>query len=348
VYLPLILAFLGLFAGTLSRATPLGSTQQSPAQEPGTQPRVTVLAGTGEPDPEWVERVRQVVATELPPLQNLFDRGKQQPFFVFVHGDRDSLPAALAANLHADSPAFALLGQHQIHMVRGEIRRLGVSLTGVVRHELVHELLDQYVAPNGRAIPRWFHEGLAQHLAGDTYLRASEDDLVWRLGTRHLPSFGNLTTTFPDEPEALRVAYAQSFSYVSFLVREYGLDDLLAVARAADDFTSFSRVLVGRLGRSTYDLEEAWRYHVLHASGAPWRVAFDQCFTLSMVGILPVLVLALMRRLKREQRVREQLAIAEERAVAAAAAEAAAVAEARATDNDGNPDNTIESRPPPG
>jgi hypothetical protein len=256
------------------------------------------------------------------------------------------------------------LGQHQIHMVRGEVRRLGISLTGVVRHELVHELLDQYVAPNGRAIPRWFHEGLAQHLAGDTYLRASEDDLVWRLGTRHLPAFGELANGFPTESSALRVAYAQSFSYVSFLVREYGLDDMLAIARSADGFTSFARALVGRLGRSTYDLEEAWRHHVLHGSGAPWRVAFDQCFTLSMVGLLPVLALALMRRLKREQRVREQLAVAEARAAAQAEADAAAAAAARAAaeaaradaavvdtegdDDDGNPDNTIESRPPAG
>lgn len=326
-----------------------------PPQEAG--PTVTIVAGTGDVETEWVDRVRRTVDSELPSLLAIFDGKPKHAFFVFVHATRDSMPPALAANLHSDSPAFALLGQHQIHLVAGEIRRLGSPLAGVVRHELVHELLDQYVAPNGRVIPRWFHEGLAQHLAGDTYLRASEDDLVWGISTKRLPSFGTLATKFPSESIALRQAYAQSYSYVSFLARRYGLRDLLRVARAADDFTSFSHALVGRLGRSTYDLEEAWRDHVLHGSGAPWRVAFDQCFTFAMIGLLPVLVVALMRHLQREQRVRRKLIENEERALAAAEAAARAAASEVAGENDlakpagaddGNPDNNIESRPPPG
>ena len=37
-------------------------------------------------------------------------------------------------------------------------------------------------------------------------------------------------------------------------------------------------------------------------NGAPWRVVFDQCFGLLLIGALPVLVLALTRRLRAEQR----------------------------------------------
>ncbi|MFY9344856.1 MAG: hypothetical protein WAT39_20350 [Planctomycetota bacterium] len=372
MFLPLILAFVGLFAAAASGAALPGNGALQGGTSQDRLPKFTVAAGTGEVDVEWLEQVRGVVAAELPALLQVFGGRPDTAFFVFVHADRDGLPETLRANLHADCPGFALLGQHQVHLVRAEIRRLGVALPAVVRHELVHELLDQYVAPHGRRIPRWFHEGLAQHLAGDTYLRASEDDLVWRIGSRRLRPFAELETTFPEDTTALRLAYAQSSSYVSFLARRYGVGELLAAARAVDGLTGFGPALAGRLGRSTYDLGEDWREHVLHASGAPWRVAFDQCFTLTMVAALPLLALALIRRLQREQRVRRQMIVTEAMADAAAAEaspdaaaaqanpDTAAAAEALAplptapppergrNDETSNPDNTIESRPPPG
>lgn len=276
-----------------------------------------VVAGTGEVDGAWVERIDTVVRAELPTLLPLFRDKPKHAFFVHVHADRASLPDSLAGFLHAESPAFALLGQHQIHLVVGEIQRLAVDVHGVVRHELVHELLDQFAAPHGRGVPRWVHEGLAQYVAGDTYLRAREDDLAWRLMARRLRAFGELRTSFPTDVDDLRSAYAQSYSYVSWLVREYGFDELLAVVRAVDDHTAFEAALAGRLGRPTVALEEAWRHYVLHGSGAPWRVLLDQCFSLSLLAILPLLVLALRRRLAREGRVARALAIAETQAAAA-------------------------------
>jgi hypothetical protein len=281
----------------------------APAQEPGpgVVPRVSVVAGTGEPDPEVVARVDAAVAAELPRLLPLFDGRPRHAFFVHVHATRAQLPPALAERLHPDSPAFAVLGQHQIHVVWGEVVRTGSRLTGVVRHELVHELLDQFVAPNGRYLPRWFHEGLAQHLAGDTYLRASENDLVWGMSMLRLPPFGALRERFPTESNELRRAYAQSYSYVSWLAARYGVEALLAVARSADSYVTFEAALVGRTGRSTLQLEDAWRDHVVHGSGAPWRVLGENWFTYCLLALLPVLALAMIRRLRAEERAGRQL-----------------------------------------
>jgi hypothetical protein len=53
----------------------------------------------------------------------------------------------------------------------------------------------------------------------------------------------------------------------------------LAVAAAADDITPFPSALAGRLRRPTYWVEENWRAYVLHGSGAPWRIVFDQWFS---------------------------------------------------------------------
>jgi hypothetical protein len=340
VILPTISLFLAAWLGGIVDApaalpgaplpVPAPPGLQQPPRGDANAPVATVVAGTGGVDASQVANVRAIVAAELPGLVKVFDGKPRQPFFVHVHGGRDALPDALAANLHADSPAFALLGVHQIHIVLGEVRRTGSRLASVVRHELVHELLDQYVAPNGRHVPRWFHEGLAQHLAGDTYLQASEDDLVLRIGTRRLEPFGALRARFPSDSLELRIAYAQSYSYVSWLVREYGLPALLAVARGADDLTPFDNVLAGRLGRPTVELQAAWEDYVLHGSGAPWRVVLDQCFSLCLIAFLPVLVLALMRRLDAERRTARRLADADAREAAVRAAAARAEAEALA------------------
>jgi hypothetical protein len=202
-------------------------------------------------------------------------------------------------------------------------------MRGVLVHELVHELLDQFVAPHGSVIPRWFHEGLAQAIAGDIYLGAREEDLVLRAAAGRLLPFGDLRSGFPEEPTELRTAYAQSYSYVAWLQQQYGLDELLTIAKAADDLTSFERALVGRTGLTTFELETGWKDHLQHGSGAVWRVVLNQCFSLALVGALPLLVLALIRRLAADQRAAARMARSEElEAAAQAEAEAAAAAAA--------------------
>jgi len=292
-----------------------------------------VVAGSGVIAPDVVDTVRVMVRSELVRLREIFPGMPSRVFFVHVHADRDSMPEALAALLHPDSPGFAMLGQHQIHIVWGEIRRTGAGARGVVVHELVHELLDQFVTPHGALMPRWFHEGLAQTIAGDTYLGAREEDLIGRAATDRLTPFGSLRKEFPTGESGLRLAYAQSYSFVAWLVREYGMESLLAVAKATDDLTSFERALVGRIGRTFPQLEDAWRDHLMHGSGAPWRVLFDQCFSLLLIAALPVLVLALMRRLKSEAAVSARLAENERQAI-----------ELPADEPDDPPDETEETR----
>ena len=121
---------------------------------------------------------------------------------------------------------------------------------------------------------------------------------------------------------------------MSWLVRNHGLEQLLAIAKASDDITPFSSTLAGRLGRPTVWLEEQWRDYLLHGSGAPWRLVFGQCFSLLMLALLPVLVLALRRRLAREAATGRRLVATD---AARAAAEAAAAAAAAAAPGPGAP-----------
>lgn len=306
MFLPRILSlllFLALVTGCGQAPQPVATRPESPPQD-----IAQVVKGTGEVPDGVVERIRRIVATELVSLQKVFDGKEIQRFFVHVHGSRDDMPEQLVAGLHQDSPGFAMLGRHQIHLIWGEMIRTGAKPVGVVRHELVHELLDQYVQPNGRYLPRWFHEGLAQLLAGDTYLGAREDDLVWRVSTGSLRPFRELDSRFTKSRSEVQTAYAQSYSYVAWLSREYGTPLLLRVARYADNVTSFGRALVGQTGKDSLKLESEWQHYVVHGSGAPWRVLFQSWFSLLMILVLPVLVLALIRRLNSEERAARRMA----------------------------------------
>lgn len=334
MFLPARLAFLALTAA-LALAAACGRPQEPPLPR---HEAVRVVAGAGDVTPDDLARVQAAIDAELPSLQATFPGLPREPFVALVHGERAALPPHLAACLHPESPAFAVLGARQIHFVLGEARRLGTPLRGVVRHELVHELLDQRVGAHGRRVPRWFHEGLAQLLAGDTYLGAREEDLAFAALAGRLRNFVELAGDFPTDVASLREAYAQSYSYVSWLARDHGVRELVDVAAAVDDVTAFEPALAHATGRSTAWLEERWRDYVLHGSGAPWRLAFDNCFSVLLLLFLPILVLALRRHLAKEAAAGRRLAQRDaEAARAAAAAAAAAEAARRAGEPPGEP-----------
>lgn len=268
-----------------------------------------------------------------------------QPFRIFVHDRSDSLAPEVRAALHEGSPGLALLERQEIHLVLDNLDNVpGGLLRPVVVHELVHLLLHQYAAPHGGLLPRWLHEGLAQHLAKDTWLGVREEDLIWRVGSGRLLAFDELAHDFPRDPTALRVAYAQSYSYVAWLVRQYGLGTLLEAARTTDPERSFLARFVRLTGRDTAQLRDGWTDYLVYQSGARYRVLLDSCFPIAMVLSLPLLALAMMRRMSADRRARQRLEGADRAAASPADADAAAVDEPMHLDDDER-DGTDDTHP---
>lgn len=290
-------------------------------------PDRTVASVTAEVGPA-MERVRAVFP-DLP----------RTPFRIVLHRDAGDLPPVLRPFHHEGSPGFALLGRHEIHLLVEAADGAPAGLRAVLVHELVHEFLDQANERLGVRLPRWFHEGLAQVIAGDTYLGVSEELIVWRAATQQLLPFYELADGFPRDPLLLRIAYAQSYSFVAWLERRLGRADLIELARSVDKDKSIELALVHATGRSTAALQDEWRDHVLHGSGASWRVLLQQFFALSMVLALPLLALAMIRRQRADRLARERLQDAE-------TAEAP-MPEADLLPEDGDPDEFERDGDPP-
>ena len=105
--------------------------------------------------------------------------------------------------------------------VRG-LASLSPRLEQTLRHELVHAFL--YLKTRNRA-PRWLHEGLAQHIAGQQLLvQAQEFALLFESrdgrGLRLIEDF------YSGDHDQLLVAYQASLVVVETLQRRYGRGDM--------------------------------------------------------------------------------------------------------------------------
>lgn len=274
-------------------------------QQPGRW--CTVSAAAADVSPAVVARVQADADGAVARLQEVFGGPPKQPFHVVVHRRRDTLPAAVAAAMPDPTSGVTLLGRHEIHLVLDAVRASDGGLQSVVVHEVAHELLDQYAAPQGEHLPRWLHEGLAQTLAGTAWLGGREEDLIWRIAAQQLPSLTDLEQDFRGDPIDLQAAYNFSFSFVAWLVREYGIDTVLRAVRKVDESTSFMAALVRITRRTSQQLYDGWEQYLRHGSGAGVRALLDSCFYLSMILALPLAALAMMRRFGAERRARERL-----------------------------------------
>lgn len=101
-----------------------------------------------------------------------------------------------------------------------------------LRHELVHAALGQF----GSVWPHWFQEGLAQELTGERKWHLQQVSTLTRAVTQdRVFYFDDLAEHFPQYPDDVEIAYAQSVAFVEFLRDRHGS---LAFQRLIDRVSS--------------------------------------------------------------------------------------------------------------
>lgn len=271
-------------------------------------PSFSVAAGSAEVRTSGLRSVERMAQAALERLAPVFGDLEVAPFEIIVHRHASSVPEDVLDAVHEDAAGVALLTTAEVHLLldRVDLHPPGDVRT-VIAHELAHILLHQFAGEAGPSVPRWFHEGLAQHLAGATYLGVSEEEIVFDALADRLMFFSRLRRRFPEKGHALRRAYAQSFSFVSFLARRVGLAVLLDAARQCRPDRTFYEAYALVTGEQLVVAESDWVEYVKTGSGARFRILLTSCFGLTMAAMLPVLVLAGRRRWNRDARSREKL-----------------------------------------
>lgn len=125
-------------------------------------------------------------------------------------------------------------------------------------HELTHVLIGQRAFSCLGSLPTWLSEGLAMY--GEGGLETYQQDLLNQaIAEDTIISLRALTGGFSEESTRATLSYAQSYSVVDFLIRQYGrarMDNLLSRLKEG---STVDEALQAVYGFDTDGLEDAWR-----------------------------------------------------------------------------------------
>jgi hypothetical protein len=167
------------------------------------------------------------------------------------------------------------------------------NLVEVFRHELAHVAL--FDAVSGAHVPRWFNEGLAVFVSGETSITRLRTLWTATIADTLIP-LSQLDTSFPADENNAEVAYAEAVDVVRYLVRQrehFRFQGLVERMRAGQDF---AQALKEAYGIDMLDLEQEWRDDVAKRYTF-WPVLFSGSAVWS--GVLGLFVLGWRKRRKR-------------------------------------------------
>ncbi len=127
----------------------------------------------------------------------------------------------------------------------------------VIPHEISHQVLTQATANPWNHPPLWFDEGLAVYL--QTGGKVSYERMLERVGEEErVFGLDSLGYAFPYAPADAALAYAQSWSVVSWLHETYGDEGVAKLITAFATGTSWDDAIRSALGTDLESIERDW------------------------------------------------------------------------------------------
>lgn len=177
-----------------------------------------------------------------------------------------------------------------------------------IAHELGHLVVHQAVSGPYGALPTWLDEGLAMDAEGE--LRSDlQRQLNEAIAHDALFSVRSIASSFPTDPEEARLCYAQSYSLVQFLIKEYGSDKILELLDVFKEGSTCDDALLQVYGFDMDGLDALWRVSLglgpepspnpaQAGSGLPYPY-IALIVVLAILGILTIyLAFSVLRRIR--------------------------------------------------
>lgn len=136
-------------------------------------------------------------------------------------------------------------------------RTAAFDLGQSIPHELSHLMLYRATGAQYDAVPRWFDEGLATHFES-TQDAGYRELLEQAIVAQETVPIEQLCETFPAADNKVRLAYAQSASWVSYIQQNYGNEALSALINAYADGASCESGLQRILALSNDEFQQEW------------------------------------------------------------------------------------------
>lgn len=174
----------------------------------------------------------------------------------------------------------------------------------VVCHELVHLVMGGMEREAFYRLHWWFHEGTAQVLSSSRlFLREAElGDLA---AAGRLRSIERLGIEENPSRRATDLAYQEAYSFAAFLEDRLGEEVFARIIAAAAGAKDFNQAFLAATGRSYVTLEEEWKELLIARPRATIARLARDFFWFLLVLSIPLVVLALRRRWRRDRRLEE-------------------------------------------
>lgn len=144
------------------------------------------------------------------------------------------------------------------------------TLAATIAHELTHIAIEHAIGEPPRAIPTWLHEGLATVVESAVAERFSYEDIVnAAFEADRLISLRGLTGSFPVQSGGALLAYAQSNSFVKFIIDRWGESAITEILDAYRQGASHERALRQVVGLGLNALEAEWLATLDQSDAAP-------------------------------------------------------------------------------
>lgn len=174
------------------------------------------------------------------------------------------------------------------------------TLEDVLRHEVAHVLIAR--AAGRRAVPRWFHEGLAVAIERPWDLE-DRSRLAWELMAGPRLRLPEIDALFAGGPSAQSRAYSLSSALVRDLIRQHGRAAPAAILRMVAGDRPFNDAVAAVAGRPIGAVEDDfWDRQRVWTVWVPLVTSGDAFWLL----VMAVAALAVWRRRRHRARIRRQ------------------------------------------
>jgi len=213
--------------------------------------------------PQWWSEIEQELAGDLDDHME-------------IHFVKHAGRVAEATGMPAWAAGVANPPRGEIIIARHQPDGSPAELEGLLRHELVHVAL--YRATDGGALPRWFHEGVADSVGDEISLLRAET-LASSVFGPGVPPLDELDRDFRGEDRQVSVAYAAARDFATYLrYRDADGTDFRQLLTELRGGHAFRAAFIRAYGVGIEEVEGEWRgglmgrfmwYPILGGGGLP-------------------------------------------------------------------------------
>jgi peptidase MA superfamily protein len=204
------------------------------------------------------QALRKTAVAGLDRLQANFGLTLTLPVEVWVYPDDASFTSALPPNLPEWVGGKAFVQNGVVAALIDPSFDADHEIRRIVPHELSHLVVYQATLNPYNTPPAWLDEGLAiyNQEVQDSEMEAQLKDAA---GKGALLRLRTLQGSFPADPEAASLSYAESASAARFMISHYGAAKVGAVLAAFRDGVTYDEALQAGIGTDTDGVDSAWR-----------------------------------------------------------------------------------------